>query len=107
MDNTELKNKFDEIQSQIEEAKAKHQEMKHLLKTKYDLLKIGFEKIKAATSDEKFDKNPNKYSMLLSYANSMKQIAQEIQLPLDEATNFENEVKAEMEKNNLDWLLNK
>lgn len=105
MNNIELKNKFEEIQNKISDAESKNQETSTLLKTKYDLLKIGYEKIKEATEDEKFDKSQRKYSMLLSYVNSMKKIAEEIQLPQDEVTALENEVKAEMEKNNLSWLL--
>ena len=106
MDNQELKLKFEEVKNQIEKFKQEGKDTAELLKVKYDLLKVGFERIKERTSDESFDKNPKKYSTLLSYLNSMKEIAQEINLPLNEINTFKSNIVEEMKKNNLDWLLN-
>lgn len=106
MNKTELKNKFDEIQAKLKEAEDKKQDLTKLLTEKYNLLKEGFEKIKEATSDENFDKNPRKYSMLLSYVNSMKKIAEKINLPDEDVKFMEKELLSEMENNNLSWLLN-
>ena len=107
MDNQELKIKFDEVQKKIETAKANKQDVKSLLKEKYDLLKIGFARIKRETSSEEFDKNPKKYSTLLSYVNTMKETAKEAEISLSESETLEKDVIEEMKKNNLDWLLNK
>ena len=105
MDNQELKLKFDEIQKNIEKAKLNNQDLKELLKEKYNLLKIGFERIKKEASLPEFDKNPEKYSTLLSYVNTMKQTAKECGLSLSETEALEISIKEEMKKNNLDWLL--
>ena len=107
MDNQELKVKFDELQQKIEVSKSNNQDIKPLLKEKYDLLKIGFARIKRETSSAEFDKNPKKYSTLLSYVNTMKDIATEAGITLEEAEAMEKDIIAEMKKNNLDWLLNK
>ena len=106
MENEDLKIKFDLIQNKIEEAKKNNQDATVLLMEKYELLKLGYEKIKQGTSSESFDKNPMKYSTLLSYIKSMKEIAKEINISLVEAETLEKEVKDEMKNNNLDWLLN-
>ena len=107
MDNQELKIKFEEVQKSIETAKAENKDVSELLKTKYELLKTGFERIRKETSDSKFDKNPQKYSTLLSYLKTMKKTAAEAGLSTDETNALEESVKAEMKKNNLDWLLQK
>ena len=107
MNNQELKIKFDEVQNKIADARKNNQDVKVLLKEKYELLKIGFARIKRETSSEKFDKNPKKYSTLLSYVNTMKETAKEGGISLSEAETLEKDIKAEMKKNNLDWLLNK
>lgn len=107
MDNQQLKAKFEELNNNIAKAKQNGQDIKDLLKEKYELLKIGFARIRRETSDEKYNKNPNKYSTLLSYINTMKEIANEAGMPLIEVIALENDVKEEMKKNNLDWLLNK
>lgn len=107
MDNQELKIKFEENKNAIEKAKSLNQDISQLLKTKYDLLKIGFEKIKQGTSGDNFNQNPRKYSTLLSYINSMKKITEETNMSDNEVKLLENEVIEEMKKNNLNWLLNK
>lgn len=56
---------------------------------------------------QEFSKNPRKYSTLMSYVNTMKKTAQEAKMPLDEVIFLEKEIKEEMGKNNLGWLLNK
>ena len=105
MDNKELKVKFDDVQSKIETAKNNNQDIKPLLNEKYELLKIAFARIKRETSSEEFDKNPKKYSTLLSYVNTMKETAKEADISLSEAEALEKDVVEEMKKNNLDWLL--
>ena len=107
MDNNELKLKFEKVQKELDASKAENKDVSALLKEKYELLKIGYEKIKNETASSEFDKNPKKYSTLLSYINTMKETAKEGGMPSDEVIVFENEVKEEMKKNNLDWLLNK
>ena len=106
MDNQELKLKFEEVKKQIEQGRKENKDISELLRVQYELLKIGFARIKRDTSDVRFDKNPEKYSTLLSYLNTMKGIAKEIPIPQMEINALENELKAEMKKNNLDWLLN-
>ena len=105
--NQELKIKFEENKIAIEKARSLNQDTTALLKTKYDLLKLGYLAIKNKTEDEKFAQNPRKYSTLLSYINTMKQTAQEAKMPLDEVLKLETEIKAEMDKNKLGWLLKK
>ena len=107
MDNNELKTKYEEIKNQIEQARKDNKDVSELLKTQYELLKIGFARIKRDTMGTKFDANPQKYSTLLSYLNTMKEIAIEIPISQNEVTALENDVIEEMKKNNLDWLLNK
>lgn len=107
MDNQELKIKFEENKQKLETARTNGQDVKALLKEKYELLKIGFARIKRETVEEKFDKNPKKYSTLLSYVNTMKETANEAGMPLIEVLALEKDVKDEMEKNDLGWLLNK
>ncbi len=106
MDNQELKLKFEEVKNKIEQGRKENKDVSELLRVQYELLKIGFARIKRDTSEPQFDKNPRKYSTLLSYLNTMKDIAKEIPIPQMEITALENELKAEMKKNNLDWLLN-
>ena len=107
MDNQELKLKFEEVNNQIEQGKKENKDVTELLKVKYELLKIGFARIKRDTMDASFDKNPKKYSTLLSYLNSMKKVADEINLSHSEVESLEKDILEEMKKNNLDWLLNK
>ena len=105
--NQELKIKFEENKVAIEKAKNLNQDTTALLKTKYDLLKLGYLAIKNKTQGSEFDKNPKKYSTLLSYLNTMKETANEAGMPLIEVLALEKDVEDEMKKNNLDWLLNK
>lgn len=107
MDNKQLKEKFEQIKNNIETAKQNGQDVKPLLKAKYELLKIGFARIKRETLDEKYDKNPKKYSTLLSYLNTMKETANEAGMPLIEVLALQKDIEEEMKKNDLDWLLNK
>ena len=106
MDNQQLKERFEQINANIEAIKQTGQDVKPLLKEKYELLKIGFARIKRETLDEKFDKNPKKYSTLLSYLNTMKETANEAGMPLIEVLALEKDVHDEMKKNDLDLLLN-
>ena len=106
MDNQQLKEKFEQVNNNIEKAKQAGQDVKALLKEKYELLKIGFARIKRETVEEKFDKNPKKYSTLLSYLNTMKETANEAGMPLIEVLALEKDVHEEMKKNDLSWLLN-
>lgn len=106
MDNQELKLKFDEIQAKITDAKSKNIDATQYLKEKYNLLKLGYARILRETSAPDFDKNPKKYSTLLSYVNTMKATAKEAGMDLSEAEALETEIKTQMKNNNLDWLLN-
>ena len=107
MDNQELKIKFEEIENKLKQARSQNEDVTELLKVKYELLKIGFARIKRDTMDSSFDKNPKKYSTLLSYLNTMKAVATEINMPQNEISSLENDIYEEMKKNNLDWLLNR
>ena len=107
MDNNELKIKSIAVQQKIDAGRAKGENVEPYLKEKMELLKIGYEKLSEQLKDEKYEKNPRKYSTLLSYVNTMKNIADEIKLPKDEINAMEEDVKAQMAKNNLAWLLNK
>ena len=105
MDNQELKIKFEQVQAQIDETKLKGLDVTQYLKEKYNLLKEAYTKIAKETSSPDFDKNPKKYSTLLSYIKSMKETAKEAGMTTLEVDTFENNIKLEMKKNNLDWLL--
>ena len=107
MDNNELKTKYEEIKTKIEQARKENKNVSELLKVQYELLKIGFARIKRDTMGAQFDNNPKKYSTLLSYLNTMKEIAKEIPLNQNEINALEKDIFEEMKKNNLDWLLNK
>ena len=105
MDNQQLKVRFDELNNRIEEAKQNGLDTKPLLREKYEMLKIGYARIKRETFDEKYNENPKKYSTLLSYLNTMKDVANEAGMSLIEVLALEKDVKEEMKKNNIDWLL--
>lgn len=105
MNNQELKTRFEENKKATENARRLNQDVTPFLKTKYDLLKLSFLSIKDKTSANEFDKNPKKYSTLLAYINNMKKTATEAKMPLDDVLELEKQVKEEMEKNNLGWLL--
>lgn len=105
MDNKELKIKYDEVLKKIDSYKKENKDISDLLKIKYELLKIGYARIRRDTMDSNFDKNPKKYSTLLSYLNTMKEVSKEINMSQNEVQALENEVKNEMKKNGLGWLL--
>ena len=105
MNNQELKFKFEEVKNKIEQGRKENKDVSELLRTQYELLKIGFARIKRDTMSPQYDKNPEKYSTLLSYLNTMKEIAKEIPIPQIEINALENDVKTEMKRNDLDWLL--
>ena len=107
MDNNELKVKSIAVQQKIDNGRAKGENVEPYLKEKMELLQIGYKKLSEQLQDDKFEKNPKKYSTLLSYINTMRNIADEINLPKDNINAMEEDVKAEMKKNNLDWLLQK
>ena len=107
MDNQELKLKFEENKNKLEKAKMMNEDTTSLLQEKYSLLKIAYARIKARTSDESLDANPKKYSTLLSYINSMREVATELNLPMQELNLLQSDIENEMKKNNLDWLLQK
>ena len=107
MDNQELKIKFDEIQRKIDAVQKNSDDLLPLLKEKYELLKIGFNKIKNETSGSEFNTNPKKYSTLLSYINTMKDVALQAGISFDEINSMEAEILTLMKSNNMDWLLNK
>lgn len=107
MNNEELKIKYNKVNQEISLGKLNNKDITDLLKIKYELLKIGFFKIKDNTISSEFDNNPKKYSTLLSYINMMKEISNEISSFNTEISHLEEGVIAEMKKNKLEWLLDK
>ena len=94
MDNNELKVKSIAVQQKIDNGRAKGENVEPYLKEKMELLQIGYKKLSEQLQDDKFEKNPKKYSTLLSYINTMRNIADEINLPKDNINAMEEDVKA-------------
>ena len=107
MDNKELKIKFSEVTKQINEAKAKGEVPSQLLREKMELLQIGYKKLSESLQEDKFERNPRKYSTLLSYLNNIKEVQKEISLPCDETDREISKIHQEMDKAGLGWLLSK
>ena len=105
MENIELKNRYAVLTEQIAEKKKRKEDVTPLLREQVACLKEGYDKIKLSTSDEKYDKNPKKYSTLLSYIRTMRKILNELNAPTINVDKMEKEVKDEMKKNDLGWLL--
>ena len=105
MDDMELQTQFESVKTEIAQKRARNEDVSTLLRTQAALLREGYDKILAATSGEEFDQNPRKYSTLLSYINSMRSILIELNDPADEVDALENNVKEQMNKNGLGWLL--
>ena len=83
MDNNELKIKFSEVTKQIDEAKARGEVPSQLLREKMELLQIGYKKLSESLQEDKFERNPKKYSTLLSYLNNIKEVQKEISDVID------------------------
>ena len=107
MDNNELKIKFSEITKQIDVAKAKGEDSSQLLREKMELLQIGYQKLSDSLKEDKYERNPRKYSTLLSYLNSIKEVQKEINVPQDETDREISNIHQEMDKAGLSWLLTK
>ena len=105
MENIELKNKYAALTTQIAEKRKRKEDVTPLLREQVACLQEGYDKIKLSTSDKKYDKNPKKYSTLLSYIGTMRKILTELKSPMTEVDKMEKEVKDEMKKNDLGWLL--
>ena len=107
MDNNELKIRSTDVTIRINEARKKGEDVTPLLREKMELLQIGYKKLSEALKEDKFEKNPKKYSTLLSYLKNIKDIQQEINLPQDETDKEISNIHAEMDKAGLGWLLGK
>lgn len=107
MDNKELKIKSTDVAVRIEQARKKGEDVTPLLREKMELLQIGYKKLSESLKEDKFEKNPKKYSTLLSYLNNIKKIQQEINLPQDETDKEISNIHAEMNRVGLGWLLGK
>ncbi len=107
MDNNELKIKFDTIQKQIDTKRANGENVDTLLAEKIELLQIGYKKLFEQLQEEKFEKNPKKYSTLLSYLNSIKSIQEELKKSTEETDSEINKIEELMKKAGLGWLLQK
>ena len=107
MDNNELKIRFDNVQKQIDAGKAKGENVEPLLNEKMELLQIGYKKLSEQLQEDKFEKNPKKYSTLLSYLNNIKSIQTELNKPTTETDREISKVEELMKKAGLGWLLQK
>ena len=106
MDNNELKIKSIEVQQKIDKCRTNGENPAPYLKEKIELLEIGYKKLSEQLQDDKFEKNPKKYSTLLSYQNNIKNLQQELQLPTQNTDNEIAKIEAQMQKAGLGWLLN-
>ncbi len=107
MDNNELKIKSTEVSRRIVLGRQKGEDVSPLLREKMELLKIGYEKLSNQLQDDKFEKNPRKYSTLLAYQNNIKNIQEELNISTDETNKEINNIHQMMEKAGLAWLLQK
>ena len=107
MDNNELKVKFSEVTKQIDVAKAKGEVPSQLLREKMELLQIGYKKLSESLTEDKYEKNPKKYSTLLSYLNSIKEVQKEINVSQEETDREISKIHQEMDNAGLGWLLKK
>ena len=105
MDNNELKIKFANLSGKIDIAKSQGEDTTPLLKEKIELLQIGYKKLQEALKEDRYEKNPKKYSTLLSYLNNIKAIQNEINIPTSETDKEILNIYSQMEKAGLGWLL--
>ena len=107
MDNNELKIKSTEVSRRIELGRQKGEDVSPLLKEKMELLKIGYKKLSEQLTDDKYEKNPRKYSTLLAYQNNIKNIQEELKISTDKTNQEISNIHQMMEKAGLAWLLQK
>ena len=107
MDNKELKIKSTDVAVRIKEARKNGEDVTPLLREKMELLQIGYKKLFESLKEDKFERNPKKYSTLLSYLNNIKDIQKEINLPQDETDREISNIHAQMDRVGLGWLLGK
>ncbi len=107
MDNNELKIKSTEVSRRIELGRQKGEDVSDLLREKMELLKIGYKKLSDALQDDKFEKNPRKYSTLLAYQNNIKNIQEELNISTEETNKEISNIHQMMKKVELAWLLQK
>ena len=107
MDNNELKVKFDNVQKRIVACKSKGEDVAPLMKEKMELLQIGYKKLSEQLTEDKFEKNPKKYSTLLQYLNNIKVIQAELNIPQNETDSEIQKIHNQMDKAGLGWLLKK
>ncbi len=107
MDNNELKVRSTDVSRRIELGRQKGEDVSPLLKEKRELLKIGYEKLSNQLMDNKYEKNPKKYSTLLAYQNNIKNIEEELNLPTDETNKEISNIHQMMKNAGLAWLLQK
>ena len=105
MDNNQLKIKSTDVSRRIELGRQKGEDVSPLLREKMELLKIGYEKLSNELQDDKYEKNPRKYSTLLAYQNNIKNIQEELNIPTNETNQEINNINQMMEKAGLAWLL--
>ena len=107
MDNNELKIKSTDVSRRIELGRQKGEDVSALLKEKMELLQIGYKKLSEQLTDDKYEKNPRKYSTLLAFQNNIKNIQEELNIPTNETNQEINNIHQMMEKVGLAWLLQK
>ena len=107
MDNNELKIKSTEVSRKIELGRQNGEDVSSLLKEKIELLKIGYQKLSEELKDEKYEKNPRKYSTLLAFQNNIKNIQEELNISTDETNKEISNIHKMMEEAGLAWLLQK
>ena len=105
MDNNELKIKSTEVSRRIELGRQKGEDVSPLLREKMELLQIGYKKLAEQLQDDKYEKNPRKYSTLLAFQNNIKNIQQELNISTDETNKEISNIHQMMGKAGLAWLL--
>jgi len=105
MYNIDLQKQYENVRVEIEQKRTRNEDVTALLRAQVKLLREGYDKISEATSGAEFAQNPRKYSTLLSYINNMRSVLNELNDPTKEVDELEKNLKEQMNKNGLGWLL--
>ena len=101
----ELATQFDELQKKIKEKQQKGDDVTELLYKKIELLSQAYDRLYLVLQDEKYNRNPRKYSTLVSYLNTIKGVQLELGLSTDETEVKIHSVENQMRKSGLGWIL--
>ena len=104
-DKDELTIRYKELQKQIQEQQQNGEDITVLLREKIDLLTQYYHRLSDALQDKKYEKNPRKYSTLVSYLNTIKKIQIELNESTQETEKEILSVETEMRNAGLGWIL--